>query len=169
MQDKKIAEIIQDRGKGCIIAINKWDAIPKDTYTMATYTQVIERQIPYLRYAPLLFISAKTKQRIPNLYQELVKVYDSYTSKIETPKFNKVLEYIINGNPPKTFKGKQLKIYYGTQLKSAPPTFLLFVNNMKYTQQNYLSYIENQLRENFELTGTPLRLVFRNKQNKKKD
>lgn len=169
MQDKKIAEIIQDRGKGCIIAINKWDIIPKDTYTMATYTQVIERQIPYLRYAPLLFISAKTKQRIPNLYQELVKVYDSYTSKMETPKFNKVLEYIINGNPPKTFKGKQLKIYYGTQLKSAPPTFLLFVNNMKYTQQNYLTYIENQLRGHFELTGTPLRLVFRNKQNKKKE
>lgn len=169
MQDKKIAQIIQEKGKGCIIAINKWDIIPKDTYTMHTYSQVIERQIPYLGYAPVLFISAKTKQRIGNIYQELIKVYDSYTRKIETPKFNKTLDYIINGNPPKTFKGKQLKIYYGTQLKSSPPTFLLFVNNMKYTQQNYISYIENQLREHFELTGTPLRLAFRNKQNKKKD
>lgn len=165
-QDKKIAEIIQQNGKGCILAINKWDLVKKDTTTLDRFTDFIRRQIAYLSYAPLVFISALTKQRVPNIYKETTAIFDSYSRNIETAKFNKALAYIVSANPPKMYKGKQLKIYYGTQIKNSPPTFLLFVNNMKFMQKNYLTYLEKQLREALALYGTPLRFVFRNKINK---
>jgi len=122
-----------------------------------------------LRYAPRIFISTKTKQRIPNLYKELIKIYDGFNTRVETPKLNKTLEYIIQGNPPKSFKGKQLKIYYATQIKSKPPTFLLFVNNSKFIQKSYQTYVENKLHDMLNIMGTPLRIVFRNKQKKERE
>lgn len=167
-QDKKISEIIVDNGRAFIIAVNKWDAIEnKDTNSVNNFTKKIQKEAPFLHYVPFLFISAKTKQRINKIFPAVQEAYEFTNKRIATNLLNKVIMEALALNPPPAQKGKRLRIYYSTQAGVAPPTFILFVNYRKILTQSYERYIENKLREAFGFFGTPVRIVIREKEDKK--
>jgi len=167
-QDKRISSIITESGKGIIVAINKWDLIEdKKANTINKFTEKLERDIPFLSYAPKIFISAVTKQRLTQIFDEGVKVYEQANKRISTGLLNKVVNEAYALNPPTSFKGKRLKIYYTTQVTSAPPTFVFFVNNEELLKDNYKRYLENKLREAFGFFGNPIRLSARERKEKK--
>lgn len=168
-QDKKIAELSNKAGKAIIILVNKWDAVEnKDTHTINTYTNKIRQEAPHLNFAPILFISAKTKQRINKIFEAANEAFAHNTKKISTSLLNKVILEAYSLNPPSSVKNKRLKIYYSTQLGVSAPTFILFVNDDDLVQQNYLRYMENKLREAFGFFGTPIKLVTRERHTKEK-
>lgn len=160
-QDSKIAGYAHEQGKACIIAVNKWDAIEKDGKTMQEYQKKLEQDFSFMSYAPFLFISAKTGQRIDKLFELIRFVNTQNSMRISTGKLNDVLSYATARVQPPTDKGKRLKIYYITQASTRPPTFVSFVNNSDLYHFSYQRYIENQIRETFGLTGTPIRMVTR--------
>lgn len=167
-QDKRISSIITEAGKGIIVAINKWDLIEdKKANTINKFTEKLERDIPFLSYAPKIFISAVTKQRLTQIFDEGIKVYNEACKRISTGLLNKVINEAYALNPPTSFKGKRLKIYYTTQVTSQPPTFVLFVNNEELLKDNYKRYLENKLREAFGFFGNPIRLSARERKEKK--
>ena len=167
-QDKRISSIITEAGKGIIVAINKWDLVEdKKANTINKFSEKLERDIPFLSYAPKIFISAVTKQRLTQIFEEGVKVYDEGNKRISTGLLNKVINEAYALNPPTSFKGKRLKIYYTTQVSSAPPTFVFFVNNEELLKDNYKRYLENKLREAFGFFGNPIRLSARERKEKK--
>ena len=161
-QDKKISQIIVESGKGIILAINKWDIVEnKDAYSTSKYNKKIESEAPFLNFVPKIFISAKTKQRLNNIFIEAKKVYENYTRRISTSLLNKIINEAYVINPPVSFKGKRLKIYYSTQILDSPPTFIIFINDKKLIKDSYKRYLENQLREAFNFVGVPFRISFR--------
>lgn len=161
-QDKKISSIITEAGKGIIVAINKWDLIEdKKANTINQFEKELSMQIPFLSYAPKIFISAVTKQRLGQIFEESERVYEQCTKRISTGLLNKVINEAYALNPPTSFKGKRLKIYYMTQAAVQPPTFVLFVNNEELLKDSYKRYLENKLREAFGFFGTPIRISVR--------
>ena len=167
-QDKKISSIITEAGKGIIVAINKWDLVEdKKSNTINKFEKELERDIPFLSYAPKIFISAVTKQRLTQIFEEGIKVYNEGCKRISTGLLNKVINEAYALNPPTSFKGKRLKIYYTTQVSAQPPTFVFFVNNEELLKDNYKRYLENRLREAFGFFGNPIRLSARERKEKK--
>ena len=166
--NKKISSIITDAGKGIIVAINKWDLIEnKKSNTINQFEKNLTTQIPFLSYAPKIFISAVTKQRLGQIFEETEKVYEHCTKRISTGLLNKVINEAYALNPPTSYKGKRLKILYITQAATQPPTFVLFVNNEQLLSDSYKRYLENKLREAFGFFGTPIRISARERKEKK--
>ncbi len=167
-QDKKIAGTVIEAGKGIILAINKWDLIEnKESSTINKFEKEIEREMPFLNFAPKIFISAKTKQRLVNIYKLSKEVYEQTTKRISTSLLNKVILDAISMNPPVSIRGKRLKLFYTTQVKVQPPSFVLFINNEDLLKDNYIKYLENKLREAFGFKGSPIKISAKEKGEKK--
>ncbi len=169
-QDSKVAGIAHDLGKACIIAVNKWDAVDKDGRTMDKERKKLMNDFSFMSYAPIIFISAKTGQRLDRLFELIKFVNEQNSMRISTGKLNEVLSAATTRVQPPTDKGKRLKIYYMTQASTRPPTFVCFVNSKDLFHYSYQRYIDNQIREVFGLEGTPTRFVIREREkNGKKD
>ncbi len=168
-QDKKIASTILEAGKGMIIAINKWDLVEdKQSNTINKFEKNIEQEMPFLSYVPKIFISAKTKQRLVNIYKLSKEVFCETSKRIATSLLNKVILDAITMNPPVSIRGKHLKLFYTTQVKVQPPTFVLFINNEDLLKDNYVKYLENKLREAFGFKGATIRILAKEKGENKK-
>ncbi len=167
-QDSKVAGLAMEQGKACIIAVNKWDAVAKDSYTMDSYRKKLMNDFSFMPYAPIIFISAKTGQRIDRLFELIRFVYEQNNMRISTGKLNDILADATARVQPPTDKGKRLKIYYMTQASTAPPTFVCFCNNKELFHFSYQRYLENQIRSIFGLEGTPVRFVIRERGEDKK-
>ena len=166
-QDSKVAGRALEQGKGCIIAVNKWDAYEKDGKTMDSYRKRLMNDFSFMSFAPIIFISAKTGQRLDRLY-ELIKFVDTQNAmRVKTGQLNEILAAATLRVQPPTDKGKRLKIYYMTQASTRPPTFVCFVNNAELFHYSYQRYLENQIREVYGLEGTPVRFVIRERGEKK--
>ena len=165
-QDKKIAGEAHEAGKASIIVINKWDEYEKDEHTIEKYKKNIYNELAYLSYAPIIFISAKTGQRVNKLFELINQVANKNALRVSTAMLNQVLNEAIAIVQPPTDKGKRLKIYYITQATTKPPTFVLFVNDKKLFHFSYERYLINQIRKEFDLTGTPIRVIVREKMEK---
>ena len=160
-KDAKIAGIAHDRGKAVIIAVNKWDLVEKDNNSVKEYTEKIRRTLSFLSYAEIMFISAKTGQRLVKLYDMIDAVSDNQNMRIGTGVLNEIITEATVMQQPPSDKGKMLRIFYATQAGVKPPTFVLFVNSKELFHFSYQRYIENQLRETFGFRGTPIKLVIR--------
>lgn len=167
-QDSKVAGIALDQGKGCIVLVNKWDAVEKDGNTMREYKEKLAVDFAFMKFAPFVFISAKTGQRVDRLFEQIAYVYAQSTMRISTGKLNEILGAATARVQPPTDKGKRLKIYYMTQASVCPPTFVFFVNNAQLFHFSYQRYLENQIREVFGLEGTPVRFIIRERGEGKK-
>ena len=165
-QDTKVAGLALEAGKACVIAVNKWDAIEKDDKTMQNFRKDIERDFAFMSYAPSVFISAKTGQRLDNLFSVIVHVTNTAATRITTGLLNDVLAAATARVQPPTDKGRRLKIFYMTQASVKPPTFILFCNDAELFHFSYQRYIENRLREAFDFSGTPIRFVIRERERK---
>ena len=162
-QDTKILGEAHEAGKGIIVVVNKWDEVEKETGTLEKFRKEVYQQIQYAAYAPILFISAKTGQRVDKIFQLVNNVYAENTKRISTAVINEVINEAIAVVQPPTDKGKRLKILYGTQASTKPPTFVIFVNNKELFHFSYQRYLINCFRNNFGLEGTPVRLIIREK------
>ena len=160
-QDSKVAGYAHEQGKACVVAINKWDAVDKDTNTMSEYTNKLKNDFSFMSYVPFVFISAKTGQRLDKLFDIIKYVAEKNSIRISTGKLNDVLAYATSRVQPPSDKGKRLKIYYITQPTTKPPTFVIFVNKAELFHFSYQRYLENQIRETFGLEGTPVRFIVR--------
>ena len=160
-QDSKIAGYCHEQGKACVIAVNKWDLIEKDSKTMESFTEKVRNELSFMLYAPVIFISALTGQRIPKLFELIKYVNEQNLMRIKTGMLNDVLTEATMKVQPPSDKGKRLKIYYITQTGVRPPTFVVFVNNKDLAHFSYIRYIENQIRGVFGLEGTPLKFIIR--------
>ena len=165
-QDAKIAGEAHEAGKGIILVINKWDEIEKDTYTIEGFKKDVYNKLAYLTYAPIIFISAKTGQRVNKLYEMINQVASQNALRVSTAMLNQVLNEAIAIVQPPTDKGRRLKILYGTQASIKPPTFVIFVNNKELFHFSYERYLVNQIRKEFGLEGTPIRVIVREKHDK---
>lgn len=168
-QDTKIAGLAHEAGKASIIVVNKWDAIKKDDKTMDEFKKKLKETFLFMSYAPILFISAKTGQRVEDIYKCINDVSNSNSMRISTGILNDVLAEAMNKTPTPTHKGKKLKIYYMTQVSVKPPTFVFFVNKSDLFHFSYQHYIENKLREVFGFSGTPIRFIVREKSERNSD
>ncbi len=160
-QDKKVAGYAHEAGKGVIILVNKWDAIEKDTNTLKKFEEDIRHEFAYLSYAPILFVSALTKQRLNQLPALIEKVSRNQKLRIQSSTLNEVILDAVAMNPTPTDKGRRLKIYYTTQVAIKPPTFVVFVNDPELMHFSYARYLENRIRDTFDFEGTPIRVVTR--------
>lgn len=162
-QDKKIAGYAHEAGKGIVLVVNKWDLYDKDNTSTLRYTENLRRELVFMQYAPVVFVSAMTKQRIHRLPEVIHYVAEQNAMRISTSVLNQVVEDAIAINPPPTEKGQRLKILYATQVKIKPPTFVIFVNEQEIMHFSYQRYLENKLREAFGFEGTPLQMIIRGK------
>lgn len=162
-QDKKIAGYAHEAGKGIVLVVNKWDLYDKDNTSTLRYTEKLRRELVFMQYAPVVFVSAMTKQRIHRLPEVIHYVAEQNAMRISTSVLNQVVEDAIAINPPPTEKGQRLKILYATQVKIKPPTFVIFVNEPEIMHFSYQRYLENKLREAFGFEGTPLQMIIRGK------
>ena len=160
-QDSKVAGYAHEKGKACVVAVNKWDAIEKDTHTMDEFRKKLETDFSFMSYVPFVFISAKTGLRIDKLFETIKYVAEQNSVRISTGRLNDVLAYATSRVQPPSDKGRRLKIYYMTQASTKPPTFIAFVNRAELFHFSYQRYIENQIRETFSLDGTPIVLKVR--------
>ena len=160
-QDKKIVGYAHDAGKGIILVVNKWDLYKKDNSSTLRYTEELRKELVFLQYAPVVYVSALTMQRIHRLPEVIKYVAEQSSMRISTSVLNQIIEDACAINPPPTDKGKQLKIYFATQVKIKPPTFVLFVNNPELMHFSYQRYLENKLRESFGFGGTPIHMIVR--------
>lgn len=167
-QDTKIAGYAHEQGKACVIAVNKWDHHRKGQQNHESFHRPRTRGLRVYAYAPIVFISAKTGQRIDKLFDEIVEANIQHKRRITTGMLNDILNDATARQQPPADKGKRLKIYYGTQSTSAPPTFVLFCNSVDLFHYSYLRYIENRIREAFGFSGTPIRFILREKNDKDK-
>ena len=165
-QDAKIAGEAHEAGKGVIIVVNKWDEYEKTTGTLENYKKEIYSKLAYLSYAPIIFISAKTGQRVDKLFPLINHVAEQNAMRISTSVLNQVINEAIAIVQPPTDKGKRLKIFYGTQASTKPPTFVIFVNSKDLFHFSYERYLVNQIRKEFGLEGTPIRIIVREKTEK---
>lgn len=166
-QDTKVAGLAHEAGKGCIILVNKWDMVSKDSKTFEVYKKKIKEKFLFMSYAPILFVSVKTGQRINEIFECINKVNEFNSFRISTGTLNEVLARAVVKVPPPTHKGKRLKIYYMTQVSVRPPTFVFFVNKAELFHFSYQHYIENTLRDTFGFIGTPIHFIIREKSEKK--
>lgn len=160
-QDKKIAGYAHDAGKACVIIVNKWDLVEKDSKTTLRYTEDIRTELAFMQYAPVLFVSALTKQRVSRITELIKFVADQHTMRVATSVLTQVIEDAVSINPPPSQHGQRLKIMFTTQPNVKPPTFVFFVNDPEIMHFSYLRFLENKLRERFGFEGTPLKLVVR--------
>ena len=161
-QDSKVAGYAHEQGKGCIVAVNKWDAIEKDGNTMKEFTDELKTKLGFMDYVPFVFVSAKTGLRINKMFELINFVHQNNSMRISTGKLNDILAYATSRVQPPSDKGKRLKIYYMTQPSTNPPTFVAFVNSTELFHFSYRRYLENQIREVFGgLEGTPVRFIVR--------
>ena len=165
-QDTKIAGIAHERGKGMIIAVNKWDAIEKNDKTMKKFTEDVREKLSYMPYAELLFISAETGQRLPKLFETIDMVIENHSLRVATGVLNEIMAEAVALNQPPSDKGKRLRLYYITQVSVKPPTFVIFVNDKELMHFSYTRYIENKIREAFGFKGTPLKFIIRERKEK---
>ena len=165
-QDSKVAGLAHEAGKGCVIVVNKWDAVEKDDHTMIDYRRSLEDDFSFMSYAPIIFISAKTGQRLDRLFELIKHVANSNSMRISTGMLNDVLSQAVARVQPPTDKGRRLKIYYMTQASVRPPTFVCFVNSADLFHFSYQRYLENRIRETFGLEGTPIRIIVRERGDK---
>ena len=165
-QDSKIAGLAHEAGKACIIAINKWDAIEKDDKTMNEYRKQLEVDFSFMSYAPMIFISAKTGQRLDKLFELIIQVTNSNSMRIKTGVLNDLLAQCVARVQPPSDKGRRLKIFYMTQASTTPPTFVCFVNSSELFHFSYQRYLENRIRDTFGLVGTPIRFIVRERGDK---
>jgi GTP-binding protein len=163
-QDQRIAGMVDDKGKACVIVVNKWDLVEKDNYTVNTFTDELRDKLHFIKYAPIIFTSAVTKKRLFNIFDVVNSAFEENNRRITTGLLNQVINEALALNPPPTDKGRSPRIYYATQASIVPPTFILFTNNSKLFADSYLRYIENKVREAFKFSGTPLRFILRNKE-----
>ena len=162
-QDEKIAGIAHEAGKATMIVVNKWDLVEKDNNTVKEFTDKIRTSLSYMPYAPILFISAKTGQRLPKLFEFINYINEQAAFRVSTGMLNDVLSEAITRVPPPTDRGRRLKIYYMTQVGVRPPTFVIFCNEAELFHFSYQRYIENKMREVFGFNGTPIRFIIRQK------
>ena len=162
-QDKKVAGYAHESGRGVVIVVNKWDAVVKDDKTMQEFVELIRTEFKYLSYAPILFVSAKTKQRVQTILPKVHEVAEQHSMRIQTPVLNDLIQEAITVTPPPSDKGRRLKISYSTQVSVKPPTFVLFVNDVELMHFSYRRHLENKIREAFPFEGTPIRILVRNK------
>ncbi|MGX9757373.1 ribosome biogenesis GTPase Der [Clostridioides difficile] len=165
-QDTKVAGIAHDEGKGCIFVVNKWDLIEKDNKTMSNYTKDIKEKFPFMMYAPIVFVSAKTNQRMNKILDTVEYVSNEHSKRISTSALNEVIGEAVMLNQPPSDKGRRLKIYYGTQTDIRPPKITLFINDKNLTHFSYQRYLENKIRENFGFEGTSIKIEYRQKSKK---
>ncbi len=165
-QDAKIAGIAHDRGKGIVIAVNKWDAVEKDDKTIYRYKNEIRQILSYMPYAEILFISAETGQRIPKLFETIDMVIENQTLRVATGVLNEIMAEAVALQQPPSDKGKRLKLYYITQVSVKPPTFVIFVNDKQLMHFSYTRYLENKIRDTFGFKGTSLKFIIRERKEK---
>ena len=165
-QDTKIAGYAHEKGKACVIAVNKWDAVEKDSKTLNSFTLRVKEGFAFMSYAPIVFISAKTGQRIDKLLEEVKLANTEHKRRISTGMLNDILSDAVSKQQPPSDKGKRLKLYYGTQASAEPPTFVLFCNSKDLFHYSYLRFIENQIRAAFGFSGTPIHFILREKREK---
>ncbi|MCC4721708.1 ribosome biogenesis GTPase Der [Salinicoccus sp. RF5] len=160
-QDKRIAGLAHEAGRAVIIVVNKWDAVEKDDKTMKKFEDKIRREFQFLDYAPITFVSALNKSRLATLFPLIKLANDSHKKRVQSSTLNEVLVDSVSMNPTPTDKGRRLNIFYGTQVSVAPPTFVLFVNDVDLMHFSYRRYLENQMRKAFDFTGTPIHILSR--------
>jgi GTP-binding protein len=165
-QDSKVASIALDNGKACVIAVNKWDLVEKDGKTMDQYRKELAVDFSFMSYAPIIFISAKTGQRLERLMEVIKYSYEQNNMRISTGRLNELLAEATARVQPPSDRGKRLKIYYMTQATTAPPTFVFFCNNAELFHFSYQRYLENQIRQTFGLEGTPVKVIIRERGDK---
>ncbi len=160
-QDAHIAGFILDEWKSCVVLVNKWDAVEKDTYTMDKFTQTIRQELNFMDYVPILFISAKTGQRVDQVLSLALRVQEERLTRLPTSRINRIIQHAQDRHAAPSHAGAELKIYYGTQVRNDPPVFLLHVNDPKLAHFTYLRYLENCIRKEHAFLGTPIRIVLR--------
>lgn len=160
-QDAHIAGFILEAWKSAVVIVNKWDAIEKDSTTMETFTRSVRQELNFMDYVPVLYISAKTGQRVDQVMPLALQVQEERLVRLSTSQLNQILQRAQDEHPAPSRSGRQLKMYYGTQVRSDPPTFLLYVNEPSLAHFTYLRYLENRLRENYPFRGTPVRFILR--------
>lgn len=165
-QDAKIAGIAHERGKGMIIVVNKWDLVEKDDKTMKQFTEKVRQILSFMPYAEMIFVSAKTGQRLPKLYDTIDAVIENHAHRVQTGILNEIMMEAVAMQQPPTDKGKRLRLYYITQVAVKPPTFVIFVNDKELMHFSYTRYIENQIRKTFGFRGTPLKFIIRERKDK---
>jgi GTP-binding protein len=158
-QDAHIAGFILEEWKSCVVVVNKWDLVEKDSFTMEEFTRKIRADLNFMDYVPLLFISAKTGQRVDQVLPTALRVQEERLARLTTSKINAVIHNAQDAHPHPSHAGRQLKMYYGTQVRSDPPTFMIYVNDPKLMHFTYLRYLENQIRAEYGFLGTPIRIV----------
>jgi len=158
-QDAHIAGFILDEWKSCVVIVNKWDAVEKDSFTMEEFTKRVRNDLNFMDYVPLLFISAKTGQRVDQVLPMALRVQEERLARLSTSKINEVIHKAQDAHPHPSHAGRQLKMFYGTQVRSDPPTFMIFVNEPKLMHFTYIRYLENQIRAEYGFLGTPIRIV----------
>jgi GTP-binding protein len=158
-QDAHIAGFILDQWKSCVVIVNKWDLVEKDSFTMDEFTRKIRADLNFMDYVPLLFISAKTGQRADQVLPMALRVQEERLARLTTSKINEVIHKAQDAHAHPSHAGRQLKMFYGTQVRSDPPTFMIYVNDPKLMHFTYLRYLENQIREEYGFLGTPIRIV----------
>ncbi|MFW3496319.1 ribosome biogenesis GTPase Der [Aerococcus viridans] len=162
-QDKTIAGYAHEAGRGIIIVVNKWDTLEKDNHTMKKFTDDIRREFQFIDYAPIIFVSAETKQRLVQLPEMIAHVHGNFNRRVQSSLLNEVLVDAIRINPAPSDKGRKLRIYYLTQVKTAPPTFVAFVNDEELMHFSYERFLSNQIRKSFDFLGTPIQIITRNR------
>ncbi len=167
-QDAHIAGMVRDAFKSVVLVVNKWDAIEKDAYTMTSFQQAIARELDFLDYAPVLFISALTGQRIHTVLETAVRVQEERLVRIPTSELNRIIREALLTHPPQTKQARPLKIFMAQQVRVDPPTFLLHVNDRDLLHFTYERYLENQIRQAYPFTGTPIRISVRERARKGK-
>jgi GTP-binding protein len=165
-QDAHIAGYILEAWKSCVVLVNKWDAIEKDNLTMEDYTRKVRQELNFMDYVPLLFISAKTGQRVDKVLPLALQVQEERLARLTTSQLNQVLHNAQDAHPAPSRAGRQMKIYYGTQVRSDPPTFMVFVNDPRLMHFSYMRYLENRIREAYGFIGTPIRIVAKGRREK---
>lgn len=166
-QDQRIAGMAEESGKALVVAINKWDAVQKDTHTMPEFRKKLADELRHVKWAPVIFISARTGQRIDQVLEAAETASEQNARRITTGVLNEVIAEATTMNPPPASHGKRLRIYYASQVDTRPPTFLMFCNEPKLVSEHYRRYLENKIREAFGFEGTPIRIAFRPRREKK--
>jgi GTP-binding protein len=167
-QDARLAELISDKGKACIVLLNKWDLVPKEAAETPNVEGILKESLLAVGYAPVTIISAMTGRGVEKIFEKIDTVYENFSQRISTKKLNNFLQRVIGRTPPPVYKGKDIKFYYISQPLTKQPTFVIFTNEIKGVPENYRRFLEGKLREEFPLEGTPVKILFKSERNKDK-
>jgi GTP-binding protein len=167
-QDARLAELISDKGKACIVLLNKWDLVPKEAAETPNVEGILKESLLAVGYAPVTIISAMTGRGVEKIFEKIDTVYENFSQRISTKKLNNFLQRVIGRTPPPVYKGKDIKFYYISQPLTRQPTFVIFTNEIKGVPENYRRFLEGKLREEFPLEGTPVKILFKSERNKDK-